>query len=58
MVHGTVNLKMVHGTVEFVVHGTVRVVHGTVMVHGTVKDGAWDGQYLKQTSLFLLCGKL
>ena len=48
MVHETVDLKLVHGTVEFVVHGTVKfefVVHGTVMVHGTVTSGAWDGQF-------------
>ncbi len=64
VVHGTVNLKMVHGTVEFVVHGTVKVVHGTVTVHGTVKmvhgtvvSGAWDGQLFEQISLFLLAGK-
>ncbi len=57
VVHGTVNLKLVHGTVKSVVHGTVTVVHGTVMVHGTVKVGAWDGQRLKQISLSLLGGK-
>jgi hypothetical protein len=56
VVHGTVNLKMVHGTVEFVVHGTVTVVHETVVVHGTVKVGAWDGQLLEQIFLFLLFG--
>ena len=57
MVHGTVDLKLVHGTVKFVVHGTVKfefVVHGTVMVHGTVELGAWDGQLSGQTFLFLL----
>ena len=60
MVHGTVDLKLVHGTVKIVVHGTVKfelVVHGTVMVHGTVKVGAWDGQHLEEISLSLLCGK-
>ena len=58
--HGTVNFKLVHGTVKFVVHGTVKfelMVHETVMVHGTVEVGAWDGQLLKRISLVLLGGK-